>query len=85
MRQVKYLPRFAVHALGAVLLLATAAGSAAQAQVCPDAIYGVTSLDVAAGAAAQGVAIIKQYRDAARKQAGNSGVDLLQEIGGPGS
>jgi quinol monooxygenase YgiN len=83
MRQVKYLQRLAGRAIGAALLLAIAAGSAAQAQVGADAIYGVTSLDVAAGAAAQGVAILKQYRDAARKQAGNSGVDLLQEIGGP--
>jgi quinol monooxygenase YgiN len=81
MRQVKYLQSLAGRALGAALLLALAAGSAAQAQVGADAIYGVTSLDVAAGAAAQGVAILKQYRDAARKQAGNSGIVLLQEIG----
>ena len=69
--------------VGLACLLALAAGSAARAQAGPDAIYGVTSLDVAPDAVAQGVAILKQYRDAAPKQAGNLGVDLLQELGGP--
>ena len=70
-------------ALGAALLLAIAASSAADAQVGPDAIYGVTNLDVAANATAQGIAALKQYREAARKQAGNLGVELLQEVGWP--
>jgi quinol monooxygenase YgiN len=64
-------------------LLAAAAGSAARAQAGADAIYGVTALDVAPDAVAQGTALLKQYRDAARKQAGNLGVDLLQEAGWP--
>jgi len=64
-------------------LLAAAAGSAARAQAGTDAIYGVTALDVAPDAVAKGVAVLKQYRDAARKQAGNLGVDLLQEAGWP--
>jgi len=68
-------------AIGAAFLVA--ASSAAKAQATPDAIYGVTNLDVAASAAAQGVALLKQYRDAARKQAGNLGVELLQEVGAP--
>jgi len=83
MRKVRCLQRLVGRAVGAAVLLTLAAGSAAQAQVGADAIYGVTSLDVAASAAAQGVAILKQYRDAARKQAGNFGVELLQEVGGP--
>jgi quinol monooxygenase YgiN len=83
MHEVKHLQRLAARAMGAAFLLTIAASSAAQAQVGADAIYGVTGLDVAAGAAAQGVAILKQYRDAARKQAGNSGVELLQETGRP--
>jgi quinol monooxygenase YgiN len=41
----------------------------------------VTSLDVAPDEAAQGVALLKQYRDGALKQAGNLGVTLLQEAG----
>jgi (4S)-4-hydroxy-5-phosphonooxypentane-2,3-dione isomerase len=65
----------------AALLFAAAAG--AHAQAGPDAIYGVTSLDVAPDKVAQGVALLKQYREGARKQAGNLGVDLLQEAGGP--
>jgi len=56
-----------------------AAPSGARAQ----AIYSVTSIDLAAGAAAQGVAMLKQYREAARKAAGNMGVDVLQEMGRP--
>jgi quinol monooxygenase YgiN len=68
---------------GLACLLAIAAGSAARAQAGPDAIYGVSSLDVAPDAVAQGIAILKQYRDSARPQAGNLGVDLLQELGWP--
>jgi quinol monooxygenase YgiN len=85
MRKFEYLQRFLGRAIGSALLLAIAAGSAprAQAQAGADAIYGVTSLDVAAAAATQGATILKQYRDATRKQAGNFGVDLLQEIGRP--
>jgi len=69
--------------VGLACLIAIAAGSAARAQGSPDAIYGVTALDVAPDAVAKGVAVLKQYREAARKQAGNLGVDLLQEAGWP--
>jgi quinol monooxygenase YgiN len=65
------------------LLLAIAAHSAARAQAAGDALYGVTTLDVAPGAASQGVALLKQYRAAALKQAGNTGVTLLQEADWP--
>jgi quinol monooxygenase YgiN len=68
---------------GLVCLLGIAAGSAARAQSGAEAIYGVTSLDVAPDSVAQAVAILKQYRDAGRQQAGNLGVDLLQEAGWP--
>jgi quinol monooxygenase YgiN len=68
---------------GLACLLALGFGSAARAEPGADAIYGVTALDVAAGSVPQGVAILKQYRDAARKQAGNLGIDLLQEAGWP--
>ena len=73
--------RWVASAIGAAFLVVVS--SAAQAQAGPDAIYGVTNLDVAASATAQGIAVLKQYRDAARKQAGNLGVDLLQEVGAP--
>jgi quinol monooxygenase YgiN len=68
---------------GLVWLLGVAAGSPARAQAGGDAIYGVTSLDVAPSSVAEGIAILKQYRDAGRQQAGNLGVDLLQETGWP--
>ena len=64
-------------------LLVIVAGSGAGAQTAGDAIYGVTALDVAPGAASQGVALLKQYRDGALKQAGNTGVTLLQEADWP--
>jgi quinol monooxygenase YgiN len=70
-------------ALGLIFLLASAAGFAAQAQTGEGAIYGVTNLDVAPGATNQAIAVLKQYRDAALKQAGNAGVTLLQEVGWP--
>ena len=64
-------------------LLVIVAGSGAGAQTAGDAIYGVTALDVAPGAASQGVALLKQYREGALKQAGNTGVTLLQEAHWP--
>ena len=64
-------------------VFAIAAGSPARAQAGADAIYGVITLDVAPGADAQGAAILKQYREAARKEPGNMGVDVLQETGRP--
>jgi quinol monooxygenase YgiN len=68
---------------GLALLLAAAAGAGAQAQSGGGAIYGVTALDVAPGAANAGVALVRQYRDGARKQAGNMGVTALQEVDWP--
>jgi len=64
-------------------VLAVATHSAASAQSGGDAIYGVTALDVAPGAVAQGVALLRQYREGALKQAGNMGVTLLQEVDWP--
>jgi quinol monooxygenase YgiN len=74
---------FAQCLSGLAVLLAIVAGSGARAQSGGDAIYGVTTLDVAPGTANQGVTLLKQYRDAARKQAGNTGVTLLQEADWP--
>jgi len=79
--------RFVQCVLGLTLLLAPMlallATSDAGAQTTSTAIYGVTALDVAPGAASQGVALLKQYRDGALKQAGNMGVTLLQEVDWP--
>ncbi len=62
----------------ATALLIAAPHPAAHAQSA-DAIYGVVGLDVPPGAASQGVALVKGYRDGVAKQAGNMGVLLLQE------
>jgi quinol monooxygenase YgiN len=70
---------FAQCLSGLAFLLVIMGGSGARAQSGGDAIYGVTTLDVAPGAANPGVALLKRYRDAARKQAGNTSVTLLQE------
>jgi quinol monooxygenase YgiN len=69
--------------LGSAVLLAITGQSSAQAQAGSDAIYGVTTLDVAPAAARQGVALLRMYRDGALKQAGNMGVTLLQEVDWP--
>jgi quinol monooxygenase YgiN len=79
--------RFVHCTLGLAFLLAPMlafwAASDARAQTTGTAIYGVTALDVAPGAAREGVALLKQYRDGALKQAGNMGVTLLQEVDWP--
>jgi quinol monooxygenase YgiN len=59
------------------------AHSPARAQLSTDTVYGVTALDVAPGAAAQGVALLRQYRDDVLKQPGNIEVRLLQEVDWP--
>ena len=75
---------FFVCALGLVFLAAPS-GARAQQPAPPPAgpIYSVTSVDVAAGADGQAIGILRQYRDAARKQPGNQGADVLSEIGAP--
>src|SRR5262245_42818305 len=67
--------------LGLTVLLASVVAASAQTDAA--VIYGVTALDVAPAAAADGVALLKQYRDKALKQAGNTGVTLLQEADRP--
>jgi (4S)-4-hydroxy-5-phosphonooxypentane-2,3-dione isomerase len=67
----------------AISLVVVVAPSVVHAQSGSDAIYGVTALDVAPGAASQGLALLRHYRDGALKQPGNSGVTLLQEADRP--
>ena len=67
----------------AAFLLTIAADSAAPAQSPTDTVYGVTALDVAPRSAAQGAALLRQYRDDALKQPGNMEVRLLQEVDWP--
>jgi hypothetical protein len=51
--------------------------------VAPSAARAQPALEVAAGSAAQGVALLRQYRDDALKQPGNMAVRLLQEVDWP--
>jgi quinol monooxygenase YgiN len=75
---------FFAYALGLMLLAAVPDARAQQpAQPPAGPIYSVTSIDVGADASGQAIAVLKQYRDAARKQPGNQGADVLQEIGAP--
>jgi quinol monooxygenase YgiN len=67
----------------AAFLFAVAAPSPARAQLSINTIYGVTALDVAPSAAAQGVALLRQYRDDVLKQPGNMEIRLLQEVDWP--
>jgi quinol monooxygenase YgiN len=78
----KFQPVF-LSALGLALLLAIARVSVGHAQTGDGAIYSVTSIDVPPSATSQGIALLKRYKDAALKQPGNRGVDLLQQVGWP--
>jgi quinol monooxygenase YgiN len=59
----------------AIVTLATSAS----AQVSADAVYAVTYLDVSTDWVLQGSGLIKQFRDASRRQAGNLEFTVLQE------
>jgi quinol monooxygenase YgiN len=66
---------------GLVIAVAIMTASAARAQTAPDTVYALTTFDVSPSATLQTIALLTQYRDTARKQAGNMSVDLLQETG----
>ena len=70
-----------VGVAGLVIAVAIMTASAAWAQAAPDAVYALTTFDVSPSATLQTIALLTQYRDTARKQAGNISVDLLQETG----
>jgi quinol monooxygenase YgiN len=55
--------------------------SAAWAQAAPDTVYALTTFDVSPSTTLETIALLTQYRDNARKQAGNISVDMLQEKG----
>jgi quinol monooxygenase YgiN len=66
---------------GLVFAVAIIPASAPRAQTAPDTVYALTTFDVSPSATLQTIALLTQYRDTARKQAGNMSVDLLQETG----
>ena len=62
---------------------ASAIAPAAQAQSGADAVYAVTYLDVGTTAVAQGVDLIKKYRESSRREAANLEFTVLQEASRP--
>src|SRR5215813_13007412 len=73
--------RVAVSAL--VTAIAVAIAPAAWAQSGANGVFAVTYLDVGAGAVAQGVDLIKKYRDQGRREGGNMEFTVLQETSRP--
>jgi quinol monooxygenase YgiN len=69
-------------AAGLWLGIGLALGAPAQAQT-GEAIHAVTYLDVSTDWVVQGAGLIKQYRDASAKQAGNLEFTALQEVNRP--
>src|SRR2546423_15258696 len=47
------------------------------------ALYVATYVDVQLSSANQGIELMKQYREKTRAEVGNSGIDVVQEIGRP--
>ena len=53
------------------------------AQTSSAASYVATYIDVQVNSANEGMALVKQYRDATRAEKGNAGTDFVQEMGRP--
>jgi quinol monooxygenase YgiN len=66
-----------------VLLLMLLFELAASPQTAERGLYVATYLDVESGSTNEGIAVIKQYSEDARSGKGNTGVDVVQEIGRP--
>jgi quinol monooxygenase YgiN len=49
----------------------------------PNAVYVATYVDVQLASANQGIALIKQYREATRGEKGNLAIDIVRETGRP--
>jgi quinol monooxygenase YgiN len=47
------------------------------------AVYVATYIDVQPSSTTQGIALMKQYREASRTEGGNAGIDVFQEISRP--
>src|SRR5437588_20768 len=47
----------------------------------PNALYVATYIDVQLNSTNEGVALIKQYREATHAEKGNYGIDVVQEVG----
>jgi quinol monooxygenase YgiN len=65
------------------LFLGLAAAGPASAQGGQGTVHVVTYVELQAASTKNGVALLKQYRDGARKEAGNVEAEIGQEIGRP--
>src|SRR5438132_698782 len=67
------------------MMAAIPAGASAQTPPPPieGPVYVATYVEVVPTAMEQGAALLKQYRDASRKDAGNQRMELVQELGRP--
>jgi quinol monooxygenase YgiN len=65
------------------ILIAMAVGPGAQAQTRGGAVYAATYIDVGINSVAQGVALLKRYRDASQAEPGNVEFAILQETTRP--
>ena len=70
-----------------ILTIMAAIPAGSSAQTPPPAIEGpvyvATYVEVVPTAVDEGAALLKQYRDASRKDAGNQRMELVQELGRP--
>ena len=74
--------RLLMQLLGLAMLPLAFAG-AARAESASGALYSVAYVDVASASVPNGTALLRQYRDAVRKQAGNERCEIGEEIGRP--
>src|SRR4051812_18425293 len=76
---------FGRWAMLAALVIAAivALAPAALAQASADPVHAVTYLDVGTTAVAQGVELIKKFRDASRREGANLEFTILQETSRP--
>ena len=77
------LPLLLSAVLASNLGLQARAGAPADASV-DMGVYAVSYVEVMASARATAIAVLKQYRDASRKQEGYGRLDLFEQIGWPG-
>src|SRR6185436_17787558 len=66
-----------------LVLLTILFGPAVPAQTGNAVLYVATYIDVQLSSTEQGIALIRQYREASRMEPGNSGVDVIREIDRP--
>jgi quinol monooxygenase YgiN len=85
LQSARSLVRFGRWSMTGALAIAAAVtfAPAAKAQTAADAVYAVTYFDVGSTAVAQGIDLIKKYRELSRGEAANLELTVLQEASRP--